>query len=61
MGYMGFDCLWICNEHQAIDRSMLENIIRTWKITGMDMLVRTGAGDHTDLIQPGTLLGILKS
>lgn len=60
MGHMGFDCLWICNEHQAIDRSMLENIIRTGKITGMDMLVRTGAGDHTDLIQPGTLSDTLK-
>ena len=52
IGYMGFDCLWICNEHQGIDRSMLENIIRTAKITGMDMLVRTGYGSHTDLIQP---------
>lgn len=52
IGYFGFDCLWICNEHQGIDRSMLENIIRTAKITGMDMLVRTGYGSHTDLIQP---------
>lgn len=52
IGYMGFDCLWICNEHQGIDRSMLENIIRTAKITGIDMLIRTGKGSHTDLIQP---------
>lgn len=52
IGYFGFDCLWICNEHQGIDRSMLENIIRTGKITGMDMMVRTGHGAHTDLIQP---------
>ena len=52
IGYFGFDCLWICNEHQGIDRSMLENIIRTGKISGMDMLVRTGCGSHTDLIQP---------
>lgn len=52
IGYFGFDCLWICNEHQGIDRFMLENIIRTAKITGMDMLIRTGYGAHTDLIQP---------
>jgi len=52
MGYFGFDCLWICNEHQGIDRSNLENIIRTGKITGTDMLIRTGFGSHTDLIQP---------
>lgn len=52
MGYFGFDCLWICNEHQGIDRSSLENIIRTGKISGIDMLIRTGHGSHTDLIQP---------
>lgn len=52
IGYFGFDCLWVCNEHQGIDRSMLENIIRTAKISGMDMMIRTGYGDHTDLIQP---------
>ncbi|MCD4823474.1 MAG: hypothetical protein K8S55_02625 [Phycisphaerae bacterium] len=52
IGHMGFDCLWICNEHQGIDRSLLENIIRTAKITDMDMLIRTGHGSHTDLIQP---------
>ncbi|HOF86537.1 MAG TPA: aldolase/citrate lyase family protein [Armatimonadota bacterium] len=52
IGYFGFDCLWICNEHQGIDRAMLENIIRTAKITGMDMMIRTGFGAHTDLIQP---------
>jgi 4-hydroxy-2-oxoheptanedioate aldolase len=31
---------------------MLENIIRTGKITGMDMLIRTACGSHSDLIQP---------
>ena len=36
IGLMGFDCLWICNEHQAIDRSLLENIIRTARITGIE-------------------------
>ncbi|RRJ95699.1 aldolase [Opitutaceae bacterium TAV4] len=52
IGYYGFDCLWICNEHQGIDRSMLENIIRTSKITGMDMLIRVPHASHADLIQP---------
>ena len=52
IGYFGFDCLWVCNEHQGIDRSMLENIIRTKRITNMDMMIRTARGDHTDIIQP---------
>lgn len=52
IGLMGFDCLWICNEHQAIDRSLLEDVVRTARITGIDMLIRTGWGCHADLIQP---------
>ena len=54
IGYAGFDVLWICNEHAYIDPENLKNILRTAKITGIDMMVRTsyGQGDHTDLIQP---------
>jgi 4-hydroxy-2-oxoheptanedioate aldolase len=52
MGHYGFDCLWVCNEHQAIDRSMVEDIVRAGKISGVDIMIRTGYGCHTDLIQP---------
>ena len=53
IGYSGVDCIWLCNEHQAIDRSLLENMTRTAKITGTDIMIRTSfAGNHTDLIQP---------
>ena len=54
IGYAGYDVLWICNEHAYVDPDMLKNILRTAKITGIDMMVRTsyGKGDYTDLIQP---------
>ena len=54
IGYAGYDALWICNEHAYIDPETMKNILRTAKITGIDMLVRTsfGQGDYTDLIQP---------
>ena len=53
IGYTGYDCLWLCNEHEMIDRSLLANILRGSKITGIDMLVRlSAAADYTDLIQP---------
>ena len=54
IGYAGYDVLWICNEHAYVDPENLKNILRTAKITGIDMMVRTsfGQGDYTDLIQP---------
>ena len=53
IGYCGYDALWICNEHEMIDRSLLASILRGAKISGIDMLVRLSASaDYTDLIQP---------
>ena len=54
IGYAGYDVLWICNEHAYINPDTLKNILRTAKITGIDMMVRTsyGKGDYTDLIRP---------
>lgn len=53
IGYAGFDCVWICNEHIAIDRSLLENMTRGGRISGTDIMIRTAFGsNYTDLIQP---------
>ena len=35
IGYCGYDALWICNEHEMIDRSLLASILRGAKITGI--------------------------
>ncbi len=52
IGYTGWDALWLCNEHEMIDRSLLASILRGAKISGIDMMVRLSASDYTDLIQP---------
>ena len=52
IGYIGWDALWLCNEHEMIDRTVLASILRGAKITGIDMMVRLSAADYTDLIQP---------
>lgn len=52
IGQFGPDCLWICTEHVATDKSLLEGIIRSCRLTGMDALVRVVRGNYDDLIQP---------
>jgi 4-hydroxy-2-oxoheptanedioate aldolase len=52
IGQFGFDCLWVCTEHIATDRSTLENVIRAGRLTGMDIMVRVVRGNYDDLIQP---------
>ena len=51
IGTMGFDCLWICNEHGASDLSEIENSVRACRLSGMDSMVRVGYGSHANLIQ----------
>jgi hypothetical protein len=52
IGQFGFDCLWVCTEHIATDKSTLENVIRAGRLTGMDIMVRVVRGNYDDLIQP---------
>ncbi len=51
IGLMGFDCLWICTEHTSIDASLLKDMIRAGRATGMDCLMRTGQDSYDDFIR----------
>ena len=51
-GLIGFDCLWICNEHIGLDPSQMENIIRACRISGIDAMIRTKPGTYRDLLHP---------
>ena len=51
IGKMGFDCLWICNEHAPIDAALLKDMIRAGRAGGMDCMVRTGASSYDDFIR----------
>ena len=52
MGMIGFDCVWLCNEHVPTDWLMLENLIRASKLHDMDTLVRVSRGSYSDYIKP---------
>src|SRR5262245_21045057 len=52
IGLMGFDCLWICSEHSAIDWDRLGHLIRTSAMNNMDSMIRIAKGSYSDLIRP---------
>jgi 4-hydroxy-2-oxoheptanedioate aldolase len=52
VGRIGFDCIWICNEHIGINPSNMDSIIRACRASEIDAMVRTKPGSHRDLIQP---------
>ena len=51
LGLLGFDCLWICNEHRALDASDLENMIRAGRAAGADCVVRLGVHALDDIVR----------
>ena len=51
IGSMGFDCLWICNEHGTVDASLLKEMVRAARVRDMDCVVRTGENGFDDLIR----------
>jgi len=52
IGLLGFDCVWLCNEHSAVDWDRLGNLIRTCAMNDMDAMVRVSKGAYTDYIRP---------
>lgn len=52
VGRMGFDCVWICNEHVGIDPSKLDSLIRACRASGFDAVIRTKPGDYRDILHP---------
>ena len=51
MGGLGFDGVWICNEHIANDRSTLEAMVCAARAGNIDSMVRVHPRDYTDIIQ----------
>jgi len=52
IGLLGFDCLWLCNEHSSIDWDRMGHLIRTAAMRDMDVMIRVAKGGYTDLIRP---------
>lgn len=51
MGLMGFDCLWLCNEHIAIDQSLMASMLQACRASGMDCVVRVGQDCYADMLR----------
>jgi 4-hydroxy-2-oxoheptanedioate aldolase len=52
VGLMGFDCLWICNEHQWQNPETLAHMIRAARLTGTDAMVRIAKAGYPSAIKP---------
>ncbi len=52
MGTMGFDCLWLGNEHLYADNSKIDHMITAARAAGMDTMLRRNMSGYHDLLQP---------
>lgn len=51
VGLIGFDCVWICQEHLWANKETLANLILAARATGMDAMVRIEKNGYNSLIQ----------
>ena len=52
MGMIGFDCLWLGNEHLYADISVIDHMVLAARATGMDTMIRRTMAGYDDLLQP---------
>lgn len=52
MGMMGFDCMWLGNEHLFADESTVAHLILACRAAGMDCMIRRNMSGYEDLLRP---------
>lgn len=52
MGFLGYDCVWICNEHLYHDDSLVDHLIRAARTQGMDTLLRRNISGYERALIP---------
>jgi len=52
IGLIGFDCIWICQEHLWADKETLYSMIASARLTGMDSMVRIEKSGYASAIKP---------
>jgi 4-hydroxy-2-oxoheptanedioate aldolase len=52
IGLIGFDCVWICNEHTGIDWDRMGHLVRAAAVHNVDAMVRVSKGGYTDFVRP---------
>ncbi len=51
-GLLGFDCVWICNEHLYHDDALLNHMIRAARAAGMDTVLRRNISGYENALIP---------
>jgi 4-hydroxy-2-oxoheptanedioate aldolase len=51
IGNIGFDCIWICREHLWSNDETVANMIKSARITGMDVMVRIDKASYPSAIR----------
>ena len=52
MGKMGYDCLWLGNEHLYADISRIDHMVTAARASGMDTMIRRNMAGYDDVLQP---------
>ena len=52
MGCLGYDCLWLGNEHLYADISRIDHMVTAARAAGMDTMIRRNMAGYHDLLQP---------
>ncbi len=52
MGLIGYDCLWLGNEHLYADISRIDHMVTAARAAGMDTMIRRNMGGYDDILQP---------
>ena len=52
LGFLGYDCVWICNEHLYHDDSEIDHLIRAARASGIDTLLRRNMSGYERALIP---------
>ncbi|MCM8777577.1 MAG: aldolase/citrate lyase family protein [Candidatus Omnitrophica bacterium] len=52
VGLVGFDCVWLCNEHFAYNMETLFDMVRATRTIGIDAIVRIDKAGYTSAMKP---------
>ncbi len=52
IGSLGFECIWICQEHLWSSNETIEEMIRASRCTNMDAMIRIDKNNYTSAIKP---------
>lgn len=52
LGFLGYDCVWLCNEHLYHDDALVDHLIRAARTQGMDTLLRRNISGYERALIP---------